>query len=130
MKKISKYLITILSIMSFVLSVFLIWQSAAFIYYNLKSDLSYAGGIIGIIISIIFIFSGVVAFVLRNEFNEYVPLICFAIILCACMVRVLFFSFAFPDLDLWILILFVYSFFYFGIAVCIKINKNNGMSMD
>lgn len=113
---------TVTAVMSFILAALFFKQSDTILRLNAVAGYKDPGGLIGIIMALLLILSGVISICTRKANTEVAPLICFGISLFSCMPSV-FLNTAYKDLVIWTAIIFVFSFIYLILAIYIHIHE-------
>ena len=113
---------TITGVMSTVIAILCLNQSTLVSRLSAIAESSDLGGIAGIIMAVLLIFTGVLAICIREIDSEWGPLICMAICLGAAYIGAVL-NTAYKDILAWSLFIMIFSFIYLGIGIFIKTNK-------
>lgn len=114
---------TITGVMSIVIAILCLNQSTLVSRLSAIAQSSDLGGIAGIIMAVLLIFTGVLAICIREIDSEWGPLICMAICLGAAYIGAAL-NTAYKDILAWALFIMIFSFIYLGIGIFIKTNKS------
>lgn len=114
----------ITGIMAFILAFLCLRQSNAVLYLSAIIETGDPGGLIGVIMALLLVFSGVFGICLRNTDTEAIPLLCFCICLVSSFLGTIT-NTIYTDLLIWSGIIFAFSLVYFMIGIYIRI-KNTG----
>lgn len=110
---------TITGVMSIVIAILCINQSTLVSRLFAITQASDLGGIAGILMAVLLIFTGVLAICLREFDSEWGPLTCMAICLVASYIGAAL-NTAYKDILAWSLFIMLFSFVYLGIGIFIK----------
>ena len=113
---------TITGVMSIVIAILCLNQSTLVSRLSAIAQSSDLGGIAGIVMAVLLIFTGVLAICIREIDSEWGSLICMAICLVASYIGAAL-NTAYKDILAWSLFIMIFSFIYLGIGIFIKTNR-------